>query len=160
MLLKKTGEQFSALLSPNTGNKVDLVIESWVVAYVVQTQAGPGKKVRRSVDDTRQACIHRSATTHCAGFECYRQSAVKEAPTADHLGRVAQRKDLGMSGRISREFSFVMPTSDDLTFVHDNGADGHITVLQRSRRLGESQAKKFIISHDDTLAIPPGDHRP
>ena len=90
--------------------------------------------------EAREARHHDSARTHRARLEGDDERATPKTPVAQHLGRTAQRKDLGMSCRVACSLSLIAGRRDDLaTRIKDDGTDGDIARRTRSRPLDKRQ---------------------
>jgi hypothetical protein len=64
-------------------------------------------------------------------------------------GRLAQREDLGVGGRVAAQLALVARGGDHLARMHDHAADRHVVVLQRSLGLAQRQAHEVLVAREE-----------
>ena len=137
---------------------VALVVEARVGEEVVPAPERSGLGIIGAEDHLADACVDERSRAHRARFEGDDERATVESPAAERSGGIAQGEDLGVSGRVVREFAFVVATSEDRAGIdaYDDRANGHIVMLEGGPGFVERKAHErfdLLALHDRNLAV-------
>ena len=72
-------------------------------------------------------------------------SRIRQLP--EPLGRLAQRDDLRVGGRVLAQLALVVAGPDHLAGVRDDRADRDVVVLQGALRLAQGQAHEVLVRY-------------
>lgn len=125
-----------------------LVIQTRIGADVVQTRGGAALEVGGTVNQSRNTGVYQRASAHHARLQRDYERALAESPVANRVRGIAQRKYLGMGGRILRNFALVVAGRYDDTAAHDYGSHGNFSKGGGSSRQAQCQLHRGVVIGD------------
>ena len=144
---EELGEQLTCVGSTDSAGHLDAMVETRVVAHVVEAVTGTGLHVSCAVDDPVDPAIEHGAGAHQAWLEREHQGAAVEAPRSNSGRRISQGEDLGVRRGIPRQFTFVVPTGENSAVAHHDCSHRHVAVADCGTSFVECQGHQFIVSH-------------
>ena len=71
---------------------------------------------------------------------------------SEAAGRLAQREDLGVGGRVAAQLALVAGGGDHLALVDDHGADRHVVVVECALGLAQGEAHEVLVAREEPRA--------
>jgi len=151
-------QQASTFLLEHAALELDAVIQARVLENREEGNGPAPGRVGDAPHDTRDARQDDGARAHGAGFLRHVQDRPGQAPVLERGGRLGDRQDLRVRGRVLQQFHLVVRLRDQLSLANDHGADGHFLEVRRGARLPQRQAHETLVGRGRRAVVDLGRH--